>query len=82
MAGDEKQLYIAPNGLRQPIGPDDPETRARYEALIAADYAQCHPGDTFENLKQRARFSKEDKGLLRDWMEVAARRMAASSPEA
>jgi len=82
MAGDEKQLYIAPNGLRQPIGPDDPETRARYEALIAADYAQCHPGVTLENLKQRARFPKECKELRRDWMEVVARRMAASAPEA
>lgn len=49
---------------------DDAETIAR-EA-----YDRCHPEDTFEDLKRRARFSKEDRGLLGDWMTYAAREIA------
>ena len=41
------------------------------ESLIREDYERCHPGDTLNDLKRRASFSKEDKGLLRDWMAVA-----------
>ncbi len=48
--------------------------RPDLESLIRADYERCHPGETLADLKQRARFSKEDKGLLRDWTAVAARR--------
>ena len=42
------------------------------ESLIRKDYERCHPGDTLDDLKRRAAFSKEDRGLLRDWMAVAA----------
>ena len=42
------------------------------ESLIRRDYERCHPGDTLDDLKRRAAFSKEDRGLLRDWMAVAA----------
>lgn len=42
------------------------------ESLIRQDYERCHPGDTLDDLKRRAAFSKEDRGLLRDWMAVAA----------
>lgn len=35
--------------------------------------------ETLEDLKRRASFSKEDRGLLRDWMAVAAARAAAAS---
>lgn len=42
------------------------------ESLIRPDYERCHPGDTLDDLKRRAAFSKEDRGLLRDWMAVAA----------
>lgn len=46
--------------------------RCKYlESLIRADYERCHPEDSFADLKHRARFSKEDKGLLRDWLAVA-----------
>jgi hypothetical protein len=38
------------------------------EATARADYERCHPEDTFEDLKRRARFSKEDRGLLDDWL--------------
>jgi hypothetical protein len=54
----------------------EPE-RAYLESLIRADYERCHPGETLEDIKLRAAFSKEDKGLLRDWMAVAAARAAA-----
>lgn len=52
------------------------EDRNYLESLIREDFEQCHPGETLEDLKQRASFSKEDRGLLRDWMAVAAARAA------
>ena len=33
-----------------------------------------YPGETLEDVKRRAAFSREDKGLLRDWMAIAANR--------
>ena len=48
------------------------------ESLIREDFERCHPGETLEDLKRRASFSKEDKGLLRDWMAVAAAHAAAA----
>ena len=48
------------------------------ESLIREDFERCHPGETLEDLKRRASFSKEDRGLLRDWMAVAAVRAAAA----
>ena len=44
------------------------------ESLVSRDYDRCHPGDSFADLKLRARFSKEDKGLLVDWLDLASRR--------
>lgn len=55
------------------------EDRTYVESLIREDFERCHPDDTFEDLKRRSSFSKEDKGLLRDWMAVAAARAAAAS---
>ncbi|MDA9420602.1 hypothetical protein [Bradyrhizobium sp. CCBAU 53380] len=48
------------------------------ESLIHEDFERCHPGETLEDLKRRASFSREDRGLLRDWMAVAATRAAAA----
>jgi hypothetical protein len=48
------------------------------ESLIREDFERCHPGETLEDLKRRASFSKEDRGLLREWMAVAAARAAAA----
>ena len=48
------------------------------ESLIREDFERCHPGETLEDLKRRASFSKEDRGLLRDWMAVAAARAVAA----
>ncbi len=52
----------------------DEGERAYLESLIRSDYERCHPGEALEDLKHRARFSKEDKGLLRDWIALAAER--------
>lgn len=70
----QTQLYMSANGLKRAIGPDDPELREQYEQIIRNDYERCHPDETFDDLKYRARFSKEDQGLLRDWMAVAAQK--------
>jgi hypothetical protein len=67
-------LRMAANGVQQTIGPEDGELFASYEALVAQDYDRCHPGDSFEAMKLRARFSKEDQGLLKQWMALAAAR--------
>lgn len=72
-------LYISTNGVFNRIGPLDANERAYLESLIRADYEKCHPDETLEDLKHRARFSKEDKGLLRDWMMVARRRAATNA---
>lgn len=52
--------------------------RTYLESLIREDFERCHPGETLEDLKGRASFSREDRGLLRDWMAVAAARAAAA----
>ena len=59
------------------LHPSDEEKRFDLESLIREDFERCHPDDTFEDLKKRASFSKEDKGLLRDWMAIAAHRAGA-----
>lgn len=58
------------------VGPRDARQRAFLESLISPDYERCHHGETLEDLKHRARFSKEDQGLFRDWMAVALRHAA------
>jgi hypothetical protein len=59
------------------LHPSDEEKRIDLESLIREDFERCHPNDTFDDLKKRASFSKEDKGLLRDWMAIAAHRAEA-----
>ena len=41
------------------------------EAVARDAYDRCHPDDTFDALKQRSQFSKEDGGLLRQWLALA-----------
>ncbi|MEJ8570377.1 hypothetical protein [Microbaculum marinum] len=82
MPSSDERLYMSANGVRQPIGPDDSDIRSYHESLIRADYERCHPDDSFEDLKHRARFSKEDQGLLRDWMAVAAERARQQQKDA
>ena len=59
------------------VRPASEAERAYLESLIRDDFERSHPGETLDDVKRRALFTKEDKGLLRDWMAVAARRAAA-----
>lgn len=58
------------------LGSAAQEDAAYLESLIRQDFERCHPGETLDDLKRRAAFSKEARGLLRDWMAVAAKRAA------
>ncbi|MGX9392717.1 hypothetical protein ACWX0K_19565 [Nitrobacteraceae bacterium UC4446_H13] len=58
------------------VDPVDDAERVYLELLIRIDFEQCHPDDSLDDMKRRAAFSKEDRGLLRDWMAVAALRAA------
>ena len=60
------------------VHPANEAERVYLEFLIREDFERCHPGEMLQDVKRRASFSKEDKGLLRDWMAVAARRAAAA----
>lgn len=59
------------------VRPRHDNERAHLESLVREDYERCHPGDTFEHMKQRAGFAVEDKGLYREWLAAAAGRAAA-----
>lgn len=63
------------------LGSAAQDEAAYLESLISRDFERCHPGETLEDLKRRAAFSKEDRGLLRDWMAIAASRAAAERPK-
>lgn len=65
-------LRLYANGVEQRVGPADVVTWDAYEAIIRKHYERCYPDDTFDDLKKRASFSKEDKCILRDWMIIAA----------
>jgi hypothetical protein len=39
------------------------EERAHLETLIREDFERCHPGEALEDLKRRASFSREDRGI-------------------
>jgi hypothetical protein len=68
---------VMPINSDHDLRPVSEEEQPYLESLIREDYGRCHPGDTLDDLKRRAAFSKEDKGLLRDWMAIAAARAAA-----
>ncbi len=63
------------------VDPVDDAERIYLESLIRDDFARCHPDDSLDDMKRRAAFSKEDKGLLRDWMALAALRAAERARE-
>lgn len=50
----------------------DQARQRRIEEIARAAYDGCHPQDSFDDLKRRAPFSKEDRMLLRDWLVAAA----------
>ena len=37
-------------------------------SVAASRYDLCHPSDSFSDLSHRARFSKEDRRLMEDWL--------------
>lgn len=41
---------------------------AAIEALACRAYEACHPGGSFDDLKRRAGFARQDAGLLRAWI--------------
>ena len=51
------------------------ECTDRLEAIAREAYDRCHPDDSFDDLARRARFSKEDRGLLDDWLAFARREL-------
>ncbi len=63
------------------VRPTSEAERIYLEQSIRADFTRCHPAETLEDIKRRASFSREDKGLLRDWMALAAIRAAADRIE-
>jgi hypothetical protein len=64
------------------IRPRDDAERAYLESLVREDYEHCHPGETFDDMTRRMAFSKEDRGLYRDWLALAAARAATRSADA
>lgn len=67
---------MMPTNSHEFVRPKDDEERAYLESLVRDEYDRCHPGDTFDDLKRRIPFSKEDRGLYRDWLSVAAAKAA------
>jgi len=63
------------------VRPVDEAERARLEALVRDDYDRAHPGESFDDMKRRMSFSREDRGLYHDWLAVAAARQAALADE-
>ncbi len=68
-------------GIIDQVMSADNDERAYLESLIRSEYERCHPDEKFEDLKRRTRFTKEDRGLLYEWMILAARRAADERSE-
>ena len=55
------KLYMASNGIVQPIGPETDEEWAIFISLVRDEYDRLHPDDTFDDLKRRARLRIADQ---------------------
>lgn len=53
------------------------EHRRYVERLIRTDFARCHPGEDLDDIVRRSRFTKEDRGLLREWLTLGMQRALA-----
>ena len=62
------------------IRPANASDRAYLESLVRAEYDRTHPGEAFDDMKRRMSFSKEDQGLYRDWIALAAARAETAQP--
>lgn len=60
------------------IVPASAAERRHLEAFVGEDFARCHPDESFAEIERRAAFTKEDKGLLREWLALATRRAEAA----
>lgn len=54
------------------------ERQTAIEAAARAAYDACHPDDSFDDLRRRAAFSKEDRFLLAGWLAATERRSRGS----
>jgi hypothetical protein len=61
--------------------PKRSEYTDRLQAVARAAYDRCHPNDCFDDLKRRARFSKEDRCLLADWLAFAQRELGGDEDD-
>lgn len=61
------------------VRPSDDAERAYLESLVREEYDRCRVGETFDDMKRRMPFSREDQGLYRDWMALAAARAEAAA---
>jgi len=50
---------------------NDAKRQLLVEEAARAAFNRCHPGDSFDDMKRRAPFSKEDRYLLADWLAFA-----------
>ncbi|EXL09342.1 hypothetical protein [Aquamicrobium defluvii] len=56
-------------------------TEADIEEIAREGYDRCHPDDSFADLVHRSAFSKEDRYLLRQWLDYArVKARAAGKP--
>lgn len=61
---------LTPISRLRNVGSGSLAGRSNLLPALASRYERCHPGDTFDDLCNRARFSKEDRRLLEDWLAV------------
>ncbi|CAH1662213.1 conserved hypothetical protein [Chelatococcus asaccharovorans] len=50
----------------------------RLETIAREAYDRCHRDDSFDDMRRRARFSKEDRGLLGDWLAFARQELQSA----
>lgn len=53
-------------------------TEADIEEIAREGYDRCHPDDSFADLVHRSAFSKEDRYLLRQWLDYARAKAQAA----
>lgn len=58
------------------VRPADEAERGRLESLIRDDFARFRCGETLDDVKRRMVWSREDRGLYRYWLAIAALRAA------
>ena len=54
-------------------------SKERIEAIAREAYDRCHHDDTFEALKRRSQFSREDRGLLDQWLAYAGQKAGVAT---